>query len=280
VQGTQSNTYYVQFTSGNRSGWYYSVTANTPTTITVNPNGDTGLAGNVNTGDTFRVIPYWTLNTLFPNGQGTYPSTTGTPQSEILVFPTTTAGINLSAASIYFYYNGTGFPVGWYSTLGAGAADVTLPPDSSFIVRHPASTADTQLTLVGNVPMSTQAIVVNNLQANTPQDNVIALPVPVSVTLGNSTLASVMTPSTTGSPAGADELLVFDPTVVGQNKSASAIYFYYTGPGGPGWAKTDGTFPVDSSVIFQPGYGYILRRAAQSTPTSTAWTFTPPYLSN
>lgn len=278
VANTQTNTYYLQFTSGNRNGMYYTITANSPTTITVNPNGDAGLAGNVGTGDTFRVIPYWTLNTLFPNGQGLYSTTTLTPRSSILLPPGSTPGINLSAAAIYYYYTGTGGP-GW---LKAGDTsgfhpDIILPPDSLLVVRHPPSTADTQLVLVGNVPMSAQAIILNSLQANTPQDNALALPVPVSVTLAASGLSSVMTSTTTLTPK--DQLMVFDPTVSAQNKAATAIYYYYTGPGGPGWLKQGDTSGFhNNDVIFQPGFGYILRRVAQPSPGSNVWTFVPPYL--
>jgi uncharacterized protein (TIGR02597 family) len=280
VSGSQSNTYYLQFTSGNRAGSYYTVTANGNTSITVNNNNDTGLVGNVSTSDTFRVIPYWTLNTLFPNGQSLYSTNTLTPQSSILVSPTTTPGINLSAAAIYYYYNDGDGTTGWLK-LGDDSdffPDVPLSPDSSFVVRHPASTSDTQLVLVGNVPMSAQSVVINTLAPNTPQDNAIALPLPVSVTLGNSGLQNVL--ASTNSLTPVDSLLVFDPTVVAQNKSATAIYYYYNdGQGTTGWLKLgdDSNF-YDSSTIFQPGYGYIIRRAGQSSPTSTVWTYTPPYL--
>jgi len=275
---SQTNTYYLQFTTGNRAGMYYTVTANDASTITINPNGDAGLDGNVITGDTFRVIPFWTLNTLFPNGQSLYSTTTLTPQSSILLPPGSTPGINLSAAGIYYYYTGSGGP-GWLK-LGDTAAfhpDVIFPPDSLFVVRHPLSSADTQLVLVGNVPMSAQAVILNNLQSNTPQDNAIALPVPISVTLAGSGLSTVLTSTTTLTPK--DELLVFDPSVVAQNKSATAIYYYYTGSGGPGWLKLGDTVNFhDSDVIFQPGFGYVLRRAAQPSPGSNVWTFVPPYL--
>jgi len=280
ASGSQTNTYYLQFTSGSRSGMYYTVTANDGTTITVDPNGDAGLANNVSSGDTFRVIPYWTLNTLFPGGQSLYTTTNLTPQSSILIPPGKTPGINLSAAGIYFYYTGTGGPA-WLKQgdLSTFYPDVILPPDAFFIVRHPVSVADTQLLLVGNVPMGPQSIIVNNLQSNTPQDNPLALPVPVSVTLANSGLSSVLAPSPTLTPT--DQILVFDPTVSAQNKSATAVYFYYTGSGGPGWLKQgDLSGFHNNDAIFQPGYGYVLRRAAQSTPSSTVWTFTPPYLAN
>ncbi len=279
VAGSQTNTYYLQFTSGSRSGMYYTVTANGGTSITIDPNGDVGLDGNVGTGDTFRVIPYWTLNTLFPGGQGLYSSTNLSPVSSILIPPGKTPGINLAAAGIYFYYTGNGGPA-WLKLNDAANfyPDVILPPDAFFTVRHPANVADTQLLLVGNVPMSPQAIIVNTLANNTPQDNPLALPVPITVTLASSGLSSVLAPSPTLTPT--DQILVFDPTVSAQNKSATAIYFYYTGPGGPGWLKSnDFNGFHNNDTIFQPGYGYVLRRAAQSTPSSAVWTFTPPYLS-
>jgi uncharacterized protein (TIGR02597 family) len=205
-----------------------------------------------------------------------YSTTNGTPQSSILLLPTATAGINLSANEIYFYYS-NGSNQAWLSLEdGNTHPDVALAPDSSFIVRHPPNTADTQLVLVGNVPMSAQSVIISTLAANTPQDNIIALPLPVSVTLANSGLQNVIASTSNGSPV--DELLVFDPTAVAQNKSPTNIYFYYSNGSTHAWLSLFDGNTHDSDTVFQPGYGYILRRAGHAVPGSVVWTYTPPYL--
>jgi uncharacterized protein (TIGR02597 family) len=288
VSGSQSNTYYLQFMTGSREGMYYTIVSNTATNITVNNNGDTGLDGNVSVGDTFRIIPYWTLNTLFPSGQSLYTGSnfnTNT-QSLVLVLPGNVAGINLSAEATYLYYTGSNFGgPGWRATGNVTQLlpDIALPPDSFLIVRHPPSVANTELTLVGNVPMSQQAVILNALQASTPQDNPVSLPVPVSVTFGNSGLASVINGSNSFNPS--DYVLMFDPTVVAQNKSATAEYFYYNDPtdsfGGAGWRKLGDPLHVrNNDVLSSPGQGFIVRLGSRSSPTTLIWDYLPPYVSN
>jgi len=285
---TQTNTYYVQFLTGNKEGMYYTVTANGPANITVNNNGDTTLDTGVAVGDTLRVIPYWTLNTLFPAGQSLYPGgnfNTST-QSLVLTLPVSTPGINLSAAGVYMYYNGTNFGgAGWRAAGNVTTLlpDVTLAPDSFLVVRQPVSAADTQFTLVGSVPMSQQAVILNTLQNGTGQDNPVSLPIPVAVSFGNSGLANVIAHSNNFNPS--DLVLLFDPTIVAQNKSASASYFYYNDPnnlfGGAGWRKLgDPTTVRNNDILANPGQGFIIRLGARSTPTTLIWNYLPDYLSN
>ncbi|MGA2053655.1 MAG: TIGR02597 family protein [Opitutales bacterium] len=283
VAGSQPNTYFVQFMTGNKEGYFYTVTANDGSTITVDSNGDTSLPGDVIPGDQINVVPYWTLNTTFPNGQGLYPSnSTSSPQSLVMLPNLTKAGINLPVAASYYYYTGNGTP-GWKlvgDTSSNTYPDVVLSPDTYFIVRHPLATANTTLMLLGAVPMSKQAIIVNNLKALTRQDNAVALPVPEDVTLLNSNLyPAVISGSATLSPM--DSLLVFSPGVIKQNKSATAVYFYYTGSanGGPGWRKTgDATTIRNNDLVLAAGQGFIIRRGPRLEPVTAIWLYLPTYL--
>ena len=283
VAGSQPNTYYVQFMTGAREGLFYTVTANDASTLTVDLNGDTALATATTPGDQINVVPYWTLNTTFPNGQGLYPTnSTATPQSLVMLPNQTKAGINLPPVASYYYYTGNGGPT-WKKVGDSSSTqypDVVLSPDTYFIVRHPDGTADTQLALLGAVPMSKQEIIVSNLRAVTPQDNAVALPVPEDVTLGTSNLYPNVI---SGSPglAPTDSLLVFDPKVIKQNKAATAIYYYYTGKqfGGPGWRKTGDTKTIhNNDPVLAAGQGFIIRRASRSTAGTVIWPYLPSYL--
>jgi len=289
--GTQSNTYYVQFTSGARAGMYYTVTANGASSITIDPNGDAGFSGNVSTSDGFRVIPYWTLNTLFPSGQGINGSPSfglGSRNTQLLFPDNSTPGINRSPSSSYFYYNGTANGgAGWRQASALVTTlfnDTILYPDNFFIVRNNIA-GDTSLVLVGAVPMSPLATPIATSGNNVDQDIFIGLPVPANVTLVGSNLfqSGTFTGSSSFSlPARQDQLLVFDDTSALQNRSPSTIYFYYTGSsnGGPGWRKASDlvTNIVDTAAIFVPGKGYILRKKGTATPQTSIWTFTPSYL--
>ncbi len=283
VAGTQPNTYYVQFMSGAKEGLFYTVTANGANTLTVNANGDKTLDNVVETGDLIEVVPYWTLNTTFPNGQGLHPTTSVTaPRSQVMLPNQTTAGINLPVAATYYYFTGDGGPA--WKKVGDNSAntypDVVLYPDTYFIVRHPLATADTVLTLPGGAPMSKQAIIVGNLKALTRQDNAVTMPVPEDITLATSNLyPNVISGSASLAPT--DTLLVFDPKVIGINKAATATYFYYTGSlfGGPGWRKVGDNATIrNNDRIIAAGQGFIIRRGSRPTAGSVIWPYLPSYL--
>jgi len=289
VDGQPTN--YLQFTTGNRQGMFYTITSNDGTTITLDPNGDVGLSGNVSSGDTFQVIPYWTLNTLFPNGQGVNgsPGTSPSSRNSVILFPdNVTPGINLSAASSYYYFNGTtNGGVGWRKVGGSVQTitnDFVLYPDNCYIVRN-SIPGDTQSVLVGAVPMTTFATPLSTRGNNTSQDIFIGFAIPSTTTLAGSNLvgsgAFVGSPSTSPSLRN-DQLLVFDNTTPTINRSAFATYYYYNGTnnGGPGWRQVSGNVSVihDSDPIFQPGNGFIIRKKATPTPQPLIWTAVPTYL--
>ncbi len=289
---TVTDTYYLQFLSGNREGMYYTVTANDQSSFTVNPNGDT-LSGNIAVNDTFRIIPYWTLNTLFPNGQGVNGTSSVSPSqrnSELLFPPNNTPGSNLVASVIYYYYNGTaGGGAGWRL---AGDVNFTIQnnaivyPDSFFVVRN-LIPGNTSLTIVGNVPMSAYSTPISTLQANTDQDIFVGINAPVPVTLAQTNLfqSGVFLGTSSLSPSQRqDTLLVYNSTLTGFNNVPAQIYYYYTGPagGGPGWrlaGDTSFTNIYDNVAIMQPGQGYIIRKKATAQPQSFIWSFVPSYLS-
>src|SRR5262249_5240351 len=109
--GIQTNTYYLLARSGAAAGDYFTILANTPDSLSLHLSGGTinGLA----VGDTVAIIPYWTLGTIFPGGQGINESSSpGVRPSEIL-FPNLSAtGINLSAVATYYFWAGAWRQVG------------------------------------------------------------------------------------------------------------------------------------------------------------------------
>ena len=274
--GTQSNYYYAQFAGGAKEGLYFTVTSNTDASITVSLSGDTLAA--VAAGDAVRIIPYWSLNTVFPAGAGFKPSPSFTPVSTILFPDHGTAGVNLSPATQYFYYSGAAFGgAGWRQVGGAAIQkfdDQPILPDSYFIVRH-TTTGDVTFSVSGEVQVHNFKSYLSVLSANTMQDNAVALNLPTAMTLTQSNLvqSGSFAPSTSFTPV--DTLLVFDNTVTGFDKAASEQYFYYSGAafGGAGWRKVGGTATAiyDTTAIFQPGRGYIIRKGAVATPQSTVW---------
>jgi len=300
VSGTQSNTYYASFLSGNKVGMYYTITANDAdsgtanvTTFTVDPGGDTLTGGSgIVTGDSFSIIPYWTFGTLFPAGQGFAPASTVAGSgnlTQVLVVAPSSIGTNLSATSTYYYYpgNGSNFLAGW-RTVGGGfnnlKDDNILLPDSPIVIRQNNVGSNATIVTAGSVPQSSRANIIGTLQSNTDQDNWISIEMPVPVTLAQSNLAvsGAFTSATTVAGTGGDQLLVFDDTTAAFNKSASATYYYYPGNGSnfaAGWRKIGGGFNnlFDSTAIFQPGSGYVIRKLGGATASTTVWTIPLAY---
>lgn len=277
--GNQTNTYYLAITgNGTKSGMFYTITANDANGVTVDTAGDTitGIAANTEV----RIIPYWTFGTLFPSGTGVTASTShGTRPTEILTTSGTQAGINNSFENTYYYFSGTN--PGWRK-VGGGLStlknDDVILPDSYFVYRQNTSSQNT-LTVVGDVQVKPFATPLGTLVSNTPQDNYVAFPVAAPMTLAQSKLyESGAFAGSSSHGSRTDELLVFDSAASGQNNSPIYTYYYFTGTN-PGWRRVGGGLSTvrDSDVVFQPGQGVIIRKAAQSSPTTSVVSITPPY---
>lgn len=268
VSGTQSNTYFVRFTSGAAAGKVYPIAANTANSLTVNLGSDSLAAVAAN--DAFSIEAYWTLGTVFPNGKGVNVSpTTGNRNTEVLIPDMTSTGINLSASKIYFFNSGI------WKQVGQGNAsfnDDILQPNIYFVVRHNVAT-NTTLTAVGRV-ISTPIAVTLATDSASLQDNYIGLQRPVPVSLNDSGLIESGAFNVSPLPGSrTDELLTFDNSQIARNKSSNASYYYWQGA----WRQVgSGTNDFGSALIFQPGTGVIIRKGTNNaTPVWTnnaTWT--------
>ena len=265
--GTQPNSYYIYFRNGAKEGNYYPITANATASLTLNLSGATlaGVSGN----DRFDIIPYWTLATVFPNGQGINASPTpGNRTTEVLVQDVNAVGIDLSASGIYYFWSGS------WRQLGQGTAnknDDVLLPDACFVVRHHIA-GNTTLTLRGSVLMS-KWVVPLATHPSTKQDNPVSLPRPVQISLTQSGLfesGAFNASATLGNPT--DELFTFDNTLTGTDRTATAIYYYWGGA----WRRVGaGTADVGADIVFAPAATAVIRKnLGSSTPL---WVNTPTY---
>ncbi len=297
ASGTQANTYYVEITSGSKIGMFYTVTANSAdsgtantSSLTVDLNGDATFTSLVSAGVSLKVIPYSTLSTIFPSQTGitTTTSITGSPPATWILLPDISSpGTDLAAASIYYYYSGSNFGGAGWRKLGGGITSIknddTIAPDAFVIIRQNGVSSDAVLSATGIVPTTKRAYVIGTLQANTAQDNAIALDIPVALSLSQSNLvqsgAFQGTSVITGS--GGDWLLVYDDTVAVTDKAATSIYYYYTGTNfnGVGWRLLGGGISTvrDSDIVLQPGAGYVIRKIAATTASTVVWSVPTPY---
>jgi uncharacterized protein (TIGR02597 family) len=268
VSGSQSNTYYARFASGALDGSIFPVTANDTNSLTLDLNS--GSLSGVVANDLIYLEPYWSLNSVFPAGVGVNASPTiGNRNTEILMPDLTSAGINLSAAKIYFFHANI------WKQVGQGSVDHgddIIQPNTPFVVRHNVST-NTTLINAGNAIAANIALELNiPPDASSKQDNYIGLMRPVTLSLDDSELISsgAFTPSPVPG-SRTDELLVFDNTSTAKNKSSSSVYYYWNGA----WRRVGaGGTVVGSDPVFTPGTGIILRKGTNAPAT---WTNTPSY---
>jgi len=266
--GTQSNNYYLRFPSGTSGGRTFTITANTANSVTLN----SGLLTGVANGDAFVIEPYWTLNSVFPNGTGVNVSpTVGNRNTEILIPDFATAGINLSAAKIYFFNSSI-----WKQT-GQGSADHgddVLQLNAPFIVRHNVAT-NTTLVCAGAVPIHRWNIALRTPDgsAGDKQDSYFGITRPIPVSLDDSGLISSGAFAPSPLPGSrTDELFTFDNSAVAKNKSSSAVYFYWNSA----WRRVGaGSSVFGATQVFMPGTGVIIRKGTNID--SPIWTNTPTY---
>jgi len=279
--------YYVLVASGARAGRWYTITDTTaPNQLLIARDGEDLSADLVN-GTRVMVIPFWTLNTVLPEGQGVHASNTFAPKTWVLTPDQSSSGIKLATEASFFYYNGSDFQGEGWRKAGALPSvkfdDQILFPDSHFIVRHQIAQATT-IVCPGAVQMTEIATKVRTLLANTPQDNALSFNAAVPATLSASRLyeSGAFTASATiDTPA--DQLLVFDNDSVGTNKVPSETYYYFSGAtnGGPGWrllAPGASNVIKDAELVFKPAKGYVLRKVQSASVGQVVWKMKPSYV--
>lgn len=280
VPDITTNPHFVLVTtaSGSLKGNWYEVTNSTATTITVAE--DLQSAGLTNS-DTIKVIPFWTLDTLFPGG-GSIPASSDvtSPVAQVLLNNVAATGINLSAAASYIYHSGEQGAAGWYdvNNIGAGLkGDTILTPESYITIRNETgSSAD--IVVSGTVPGEP---VSNNVVSYSAaaQDNQIANPFPVGMQLQDSNLFSggaLGGSSDVTSPT--DQLLIFEGTPTGKNPSPTKSVIYHTGEQGPAgyYDLNDIAGGVINTYVIPAGAALIIRKTA-SSDASVVWTPDLPY---
>jgi uncharacterized protein (TIGR02597 family) len=271
VANAYDNTHYVLATSGTNAGQWSEVVATAVNSITT---ADVLLAA----ADTFDVIPFWTLATAFPGGEGVGDTVDAfNPARTVSINDLNAQGINLSAAATYFYFPGpTPVAAGWYQTGNFNSSDsVRLSPETFITIRN-SSGSSLATVISGTVPANVTGTTVVGV-AEAAQDNQLVNPYPAPITLGASGLTSVVAPAADAfNPL--DTVSIYDiENSAGQNISAAATYFYFAGPTPvpAGWYQT-GNFAASDSVVIPAGGAFIVRKGAGDDESLT-WNPPLPY---
>ena len=287
---------YVKFTSGSKNGHWYHVDEAASAgagKLVIDLNGDT-LTG-VGSGDGLLIAEYWTLDSLFPPAQGTSTWTETPPGSnvwvpsghaivksssvlsrrtEVLVPDYTGQGINLAAAATYYILSNSSGDV-WrkFGSSSLTEGSTILYPDGYLIIRHNSTVSRaTTFRCLGEVESGSLAIPLST-RTSGKQDNFVAIPRPLPVTLAGLGLDTTAFVNSSSALNRTDELLVFDNDTAVRNKAPSATYFRLSS----GWRKFgDGSTPHDTTTL-PAGAGFIIRKAARPDGATVFWTNPPTY---
>lgn len=265
--------HFLRFTSGGEEGRAFEVTGNTADTVTIDTGNET--LSSVASADLFKLIPYWTLETLFPAWQGTIHESAGVLPvqrgTEILFFDTTSEGINLSPDRVYFRTS-----EGW-KQAGQGypdAGEIPIEPGAVFVVRHPPGVSDTVFISYSFVEKEGVGVGVKSVLGS-PQDSVVALERPIPVILSNLDLEGVFEESPSNADADrADQLLVFDRESGTINSLPNRTYFLTAS----GWREDTGnnTAAADNSIIPE-GSVLVIRKAPGTSTATQVWLNLPRF---
>jgi uncharacterized protein (TIGR02597 family) len=270
--------YYVSFVSGAKEGALYTITNNGAASLSVvlSPESLSGVIAD----DKIRIIPFWTLNTVFPGGTGVVATTSALSHKTEILFPNIAGtGINLSPTATYFFLGGAWRRSIPSANVNSNFNDVVILPDQYVVARQNNNANTSTNVMMGQVVLAkTRAPLYANLPGGPRQDNFLAIYRPAVQTLNQSGLSNVIK-VTTSTLNHNDELLVFDNATQARNKSPSATYFYYSN----GWRRSVPSAPASvdfgETNVFLPGSGFIVRRQTNTT-TTVIWSNPPNYSNN
>ena len=255
VVDAYQDSHYVRFGAGSAlEGAKMTITANTADTLTLQVQSGYNL-GDAVADDVVEIIPHITLSKLF-EGVSSIPEGT-----EVFYFDNATNGINKSSSGGYIYYSPT-----WYAASDfANTDNAVLLPDDALIVRVPGDSAnDFDIITTGAVPTVGHSFPIVTASSGS-NDNFVAPQVP-----GEIPLATLF-----ASPSEGDEVLIFDNSVRGINKSSSGGYVYYS----PSWYDA-GDFAVVDTLSVKPWEMAVYRRSDQGGSSATVFSGRAAYLDN
>jgi len=280
--GVQDNRFYLFIKGGMVEGKWYEILDNDGSSVSIDQGASAddvesqGLAPD----DAVCVIPFWTLNTLFPDGEGIDASPDPfNPAGLILVYSGPQTGVNIPPDQSFFYHDGSQGPAGWYENgnLGVGVQDdLAMAPDTYIFVRNFG--ASKQITISGVVPSS--KFTAELITSTERQDNLVANPFPIPISLADSKLFESGAVSTSPDPFNPTDLvLLYDSSATGLNHPPAKAYFYHDGSQGPaGWYENGnlGVGLQDTELLIQPGDAIVVRKAG-GVVSVVDWTVETPY---
>jgi uncharacterized protein (TIGR02597 family) len=278
---------YLMVTSGPLVGQRFEITANTATDITVASSPSLQSLGFVST-NTFKAVPYWTLNTMFPEGAGVGTTDDVTNATSFVFGASTGFGTNQASTQSFIYCTGdvgNDLPAGWYNNDDVFAGALTevqtrLDLSRMYTIRTSSAT-NLNVVVSGQVPNS--SVVIPVLVDTSINDAYLGAPYSIDISLTDSGLQSAVQPADdVTNPL--ELVLVYNNDASGQNKATVGAYFYCSGDVGndlpAGWYNNDDVFAGPVPAIdkqIKAGRCIVIRKAPYSSAGSVPWTAPVPY---
>lgn len=283
ITDVTTSLHYLWVTSGPLLGNWYQVESYTPTSVTVVDGSDLSSLASTNT---FEIVPFWTLDTLFPSG-GDIPvsSDVFNPVAYVLINDVTQTGINLVAGNVYFYHDGTQAAAGWYDlddlTPGLTKGDTAITPGSFITIRNETDSPIT-VTMSGTVPNYSITSKILSISTGV-QDSQISNPFPAPIVLGSSELVDdlvIRASPDVNNPT--DILLIYETVPTEKNTPADKLVIYHDGTqAAAGWYDLDNLVPDATIDTFElPTGGALVVRRATGSDEVLAWSPPLPYTLN
>ncbi len=285
--GSQPNHYYLKFTSGALEGAWYDINSNDAYSLSI----DIGPAefAKISEGDSFQIIPHWTMCTLFPDGGGFIKSLTGRPSGASLLYRYTKftedgvvcpVGINRALAYSYLYVQRD--PInGWRngSDLSEDSSNEVIEPNSVIKVSQPAETST--VTFTGIIPECATSFELFTMPGeegeSQPQDIYVATPSAVDIKMSDLTECLVNSGAfATGVRAGTDFIYIYRNERIGKNLTQDDSCWYIKRGDVERWVDEDQG--DGGGCILKAGGIIVIRKAATSEPVAMRCTFYPSYL--
>ena len=284
--GSQTNRYYLKFTSGELEGAWFDISNNSAYSVEIET-GSSDIA-KVAAGDSFEIIPHWTLSTLFPNGAGFVKSTSKTlsltsctsvgkftaQESDGSI--TTPVGVLSTPVKTYIYRQ-YGKLSTWVekSSPTVSRNDDIVEPNAVLLVKQPAS-AKASITLCGKVPMCATSVEIARLSEGSEQDNYVAVPTCTAVKLSALTAALVESGAFEATGENASEPA---DTVVCCGEG-SAEYFYMASSSGGAWECDDAKLQTPAGdKVLKACSALKIRKSSRGTVEVRRIKIYPDYLS-
>jgi uncharacterized protein (TIGR02597 family) len=221
-----------------------------------------------------------TFDQMFPanlSGLSYSNSLSGTAagrRTEVLVLNYDGIGENKSAANTFFYFNNGWRRQGAPLTVNFGPSNV-VSAAQYVLVRN--TNNSTPLTHVSFGNLASGEVTASIPTAAVKNDLYVSPGRATALTFADLQLGGTpaFASSTTATAAGRrDEVLVFDNTAAGVNKSSANTFFYFNN----GWRRQGSPATVDfsSSNAVAGATGFLIRKAG-GTPGAANWTSIPTY---